>query len=152
MKGNQVIFFLLFFSIQLFSQIDQDTSKLFNKNNSKNTLLKSNLKKLESIHNRFEIQKDIISVPLNLKIYQQILAEEVLKERKLSSEELETGMTAAELTAFEINKTNFERMLIEIYGEDLINMKKILESLGITKEHVIWLAAILKFLFYAPLL
>ena len=149
---SRIMFLFLLFSIQLFSQTNQDTSKSFSKNNNEKTRLDTNSKTLKSLQNRFELQKDITSVPLNLKIFQQILIDEMHAGRKLSSEELATGMSDAELTAFDINKNNFEKMLYATYGEDIINMKKILEKLGITKSEVVLLAAILKFLFYAPML
>lgn len=149
---KQIILLLIILSAQLFSQTNRDTSKSFPKNDKEKSLLNTNSKALETLQNHLELQKDITSVPLNLKIFQQILSEEMRIERMPSSEELATGMSETELTAFDINKNNFEKMLYATYGEDIINMKKILEKLGITKDEVVLLAAILKFLFYAPML
>ena len=50
---------------------------------------------------------------------------------------------------FEQNKSLTKRMLSDIYGEDIIDLKKILETLGITKDQIVMIAAILKFFLYS---
>jgi hypothetical protein len=144
---SRTIYILLILTIPVHSQTKRDTSKTINNEKKK---LNTDLHDLGNQQQQFEVPNEIISVPLNLKIYQKILTEENSRHNIHSSEELETGMTDEELTAFEINKNNMERMLNEIYGEDIINLKKILETLGITKDQIVAVAAILKFLFYHP--
>ncbi len=54
-------------------------------------------------------------------------------------------MSDQELIAFEKNRLKFRKMLSDIYGEDLIDIEKLLTALGITREQIIAIVAILKF-------
>jgi len=52
---------------------------------------------------------------------------------------------------FERNKLLTKKMLSDIYGVDIIDLKKILETLGITKDQIVLAVAILKFFLYTPI-
>jgi hypothetical protein len=91
-------------------------------------------------------------VPLNLKIYQKIFADEKFKIYNFTQEYLNSGLSNNELMIFDQNKLLTKRMLSDIYGEDIIDLKKIFEALGLTKDQIVMIAAILKFLLYNPFL
>jgi hypothetical protein len=141
---RQLIFLSLFVSIPVFSQSVGDTSKASNKENRNKQ--NYNLPKIpDKSPSPFEFHTENIFIPLNLKIYGKAMVNEYKKPRKFTAEELSTGMSDDELTSFDSNKLNTKKMLSDLYGEDLIDEEKILESLGITKEQIIGIVAILRF-------
>lgn len=145
------ILILLIISSTTVSQSNRDTSKAA-------AGKKDDAKQLNIIpdepytqqQNHFDVQNDLLRVPLNLKIYQKVLLYELKQDRRLSSEELDSGMTLKELDAFYENKKLTQKMLTDIYGEDLIDLRKILASLGITEQQLRLLAGILKFIVLGP--
>ena len=143
------LFFLIITAPQLFSQTEHDTiNARINKKNmqsDKNQLsTRSNSLDSEKF-NRLEILQNNFKVPLNLKIYQKIFANEKFEIYSFPQEYLNSGLSNYELTIFEQNKSLTKRKLSDIYGEDIIDLKKILETLGITKDQIVMVAAILKF-------
>lgn len=151
----ETLFLLIIITAQLFSQTEHDTSKaLRNKKitpgDKKQLSTKSNSLDKERL-NRLEIWQDNFKVPLNLKIYQKIFADEKFELYSFPQEYLNSGLSNDELMIFEQNKSLTKKMLSDIYGEDIIDLKKILETLGITKDQIVMIAAILKFFLYSPI-
>ena len=149
----ETLFLLIIISTQLFSQTEHDTSKTssnkkINPSDMKQLNTKSNSLETERL-NRLEIRQDNFKVPLNLKIYQKIFADEKFVIYNFPQEYLNSGLSSDELMIFEQNKSLTKRMLSDIYGEDIIDLKKILETLGITKDQIVMIAAILKFFLYS---
>ncbi len=150
-KLCKVLLFLVFMYSIVSSQSIGDTSKTsFGKKNEEKQLNTKHKEQESFPQNRAEIQNSILKVPLNLKIYQKILQLELNEGRQLSEEDLITGMTGKELDAFDYNKKLTQKMLIDVYGVDLIDEKKILSALGITEEQIKILAAILKYFVLTP--
>lgn len=152
----ETLLFLIIITAQLFSQTEHDTSKtLSNKkimpSDKKQLSTKSNSLDTERL-NRLEIRQDNFKVPLNLKIYLKIFADEKFETYSFPQEYLNSGLSNDEFLIFEQNKALTKRMLSDIYGEDIINLKEILEALGITKDQIVMVAAILKFFLYSPVL
>jgi len=100
---------------------------------------------------QIELSNSNAVFPINFKLYQNFLFDEsiIQKNGHLLYEKI-IGMTDSELNAFYKNKEQADKLLRDIYGEDLIDLKKILSMLGISKSQIIAVAAILKFLFYHP--
>jgi hypothetical protein len=151
----ETLFLLIIITAQLFSQTEHDTSKaLRNKkitpSDKKQLSTKSNSLDMERL-NRLEIRQDDLKVPLNLKIYQKIFADEKFGFYSFPQEYLNSGLSNDELMIFNQNKSLTKKMLSDIYGEDIIDLKKILETLGITKDQIVMAAAILKFFLYSPI-
>ncbi len=157
MKFFLKMFFLVILTIaQLFSQTEHDTSKILSNkkittSDKKQLNAKSNIFDIERL-NRLEIRQDNFKIPLNLKIYQKIFADEKFEFYNFQQEDLNSGLSNNALMIFEQNKSLTKRMLSDIYGEDIIDLKKILEKLGITKDQIVLAAAILKFFLYTPIL
>lgn len=150
----ETLFLLIIITSQLFSQTEHDTSKtLRNKKitpgDKKQLSIKSNSLDTEKL-NRLEIRQDDLKVPLNLKIYQKIFADEKFGFYSFPQEYLNSGLSNDELMIFNQNKSLTKKMLSDIYGEDIIDLKKILETLGITKDQIVMIAAILKCFLYSP--
>lgn len=152
---QRITFLIVFITTQLFSQTEHDTSKTLN--NKKITTsdkeqlnAKSNSFDIERL-NRLELRQDNFKVPLNLKIYQKIFADEKFDFFIPREDDLNSGLSNNALMIFRQNKTITKRMLSDIYGEDIIDLKKILETLGITKDQIVLAAAILKFFLYTPI-
>ncbi len=138
-----IIFLSLIVTVPILSQTEGDTSKTTlrdNKNGRKQIIHKIP----NGTTNRFELPNENIFIPLNLKIYQKAIINDYIAPHKFTKEELSTGMADDELISFEINKMKTKRMLSELYGEDLIDIKKILAALGITKEQITWVVALLR--------
>ena len=150
----ETFFILTIITAQLFSQTELDTSKtLKNKKitTEEKKQLNTNSSRLNTERlNSLEIRQENFLVPLNLKIYQRIFADEKFEIYNFSQEYLNSGLSNNELMIFDQNKLLTKRMLSDIYGEDIIDLKKIFETLGITKDQVVMIAAILKFLLYHP--
>jgi hypothetical protein len=137
------IFIYLVVALPTFSQIVSDTSKTSDRENKseQNYIIH---KIPDKLFNRFEFQNENIFIPLNLKIYQKAIINGYVEPHKFTEDELSSGMADDELISFEMNIMKTKRMLYDLYGEDLINEKKILESLGITKEQLTWIVALLR--------
>jgi len=151
----KIFFFIVITTTQLFSQTEHDTSKILSNkkitsSDNKKVSVNSNRLDLERL-NRIEIRQDNFKVPLNLKIYQKIFADEKFEFYNFQQEDLNSGLSNNALMIFEQNKMLTKRMLSDIYGEDIIDLKKILATLGITKDQIVLAAAILKFLLYTPI-
>ncbi len=155
MKFLTSIVLVFLFPIFLFSQTEHDTSKTSSNKkitpgDKKQLIIKFNSLDTEG-QNRLEIRQDNFKVPLSLKIYQKIFADEKFELYSFPQEYLNSGLNNDALMIFDQNKSLTKRMLSDIYGEDIINLKKILESLGITKDQIVIIAAILKFFLYSPI-
>lgn len=133
---------ILFISMPLFSQTKTDTT--INKNEKSDNLAQMNSNSHHEIQNRLQLMDGNFFVPLNMKIYQRIMLYDYLVPHKFSQEELRTRMSDDELIAFDVNRLKTKRMLSDIYGEDIIDVENILATLGITREQLIAIAAILK--------
>jgi hypothetical protein len=152
----KTFFILAIITVQLFSQTEHDTSKTLR--NKKNTVEEK--KQLNTNSNRFsaeklnhlEIRQDNFVVPLNLKIYQKIFADEKFEIYTFTQEYLNSGLSNNELMIFDQNKLLTKRMLSDTYGEDIIDLKKILKTLGITQDQLVMIFAILRFFLYTPIL
>lgn len=138
-----VIFLFLIVTVPVLSQTEGDTSKTIHRDN-KNERKQIIHKIPNETTNRFELPIENIFIPLNLKIYQKAIINDYIAPHKFTEEELSTGMVDDELISFEINKMKTKKMLSDIYGEDLIDMKKILAALGITKEQITWIVALIR--------
>ena len=146
---------IVLITLQLFSQTEHDTSKtLSNKkittSDKEQLNAGSNSFDIERL-NRLEMRQDNFKVPLNLKIYQKIFADENFEYFVPKQEDLNSGLSNYELMIFERNKLLTKKMLSDIYGVDIIDLKKILETLGITKDQIVLAVAILKFFLYTPI-
>lgn len=140
----------------LFAQTEHDTIKTISnkeniQDNKKLYNTKSNSINTERL-NHLEIRQSNFVVPLNIKIYQKIFADEKFEFYSFQQELRNSGLSNNELMTFEQNKLLTIKLLFDIYGKDIIDLKKILETLGITKDQIVMLAAILKFFLYGPLL
>jgi len=152
----ETLFLFIIITSQLLSQTVLDTTKFtgkdrINKEGKKQLNTKFRSSDNERL-NQFDIRQNDFKIPLNLKIYQKIFADEKFNEFIFSQEERESGLTNEELITFRNNKKLTQRMFSDIYGEDIINLKKILDELGVTKDQIVMIAAILKFFLYNPLL
>lgn len=96
--------------------------------------------------------KDDFTIPLDLKKYSAIMSLDIPGKAKFSKEELNSGLFADEITSFKNNKNSTMRMLADFYGEDLINVQKLLDELGLTKDQIVGFLMILKFAFGQSLL
>ena len=152
----ETLFLFIIITSQLLSQTVLDTTKFTGKdriNKEGKKQLNTKFRSLDNERlNQFDVRQNDFKIPLNLKIYQKIFADEKFNEFIFSQEERESGLINEDLTTFRNNKKLTQRMLSDIYGEDIINLKKILEGLGITKDQIVMIAAILKFFLYNPLL
>ena len=151
----KILSLIVLITTQLFSQTEHDTSKtLSNKkimtSDKEQLNTKSNSFDMERL-NRLEIRQDNFMVPLNLKIYQKIFADEKFDFFIPREEDLNSGLSNNALMIFERNKSLTKKMLSDIYGEDIIDLKKILQALGITKDQMVLAVAILKFFLYTPI-
>ena len=141
-RCNDFIMIIIIISMPIFSQTKTDTT--INKKASADGREQMNSDTYHEIQNRIQLLDGDYSIPLNLKIYQKIMLYNYIAPDKFSQEELRTGMSDNELIAFEVNRLKTKRMLSDIYGEDLIDVENILATLGITREQLIAIAAILK--------
>ena len=140
---NRLLFLILILSMPLFSQTKIDTARTDKEIQDGRKQINSNPRHETS--RKIQLFDGNFSVPLNLKIYQKVTLNDYIGPHKFSLEELSTGMTYKELIAFEKTRLKFRKTLSDIYGEDLIDIEGLLAALGITREQIIALAAILKF-------
>ncbi len=148
---NTLIF--LFLPVILLGQINIDSSKsekkknIDNRNNSTPQVIQHQF--LNPIpKNTFEKTE----LPLNLQIFSKAFANDYKPSPVFSNEELASGLSDDELSSFNNNKLKMQKELYDFYGEDLIDIEKLLESIGLNKDQVIALAAALKFIFAQGLL
>lgn len=146
---NRLLFLILILSMQIFSQNKIDTARANKDTHDGRKQMNSNTRHETS--NKIQLLNGDFFVPLNLKIYQKVILNDYIVSHKFSQEELSTGMSDDGLIAFERNRLRFKRMLSDIYGEDFIDIEGLLTALGITREQIIALAAILKFFLFSTI-
>jgi len=139
----RILLLMFLISTVSFSQTTRDTVRGGKEIQERGSQINRNAGRVVS--KELKLFNNYFSIPLNPKIYQKILVNDFLRSHTFSQEELRTGMTGEELAAFEKHKLNTQRILSDIYGEDLIDVESILSALGITREQIIAVAAILKF-------
>lgn len=144
---NRLLFLLLILPMPLFSQTKIDTARTDKE-------IQDSRKQINSRHetsSKIQLFDGNFSIPLNLKIYQKVVLNDYIGPHKFSLEELSTGMTYKELIAFEKTRLKFRKTLSDIYGEDLIDIEGLLAALGITREQLIVIVAILKFFLFSTI-
>lgn len=106
-----------------------------------------------SIEKRFDPKSTVrlfqedFTIPLDLKKYSALMSVDIHKQENFSKEELNSGLSDDEIVSFRNNKISTKRMLAEFYGEDLINIQKLLDSIGLTKDQIVAFLMVLKFAF-----
>jgi len=80
------------------------------------------------------------------------MSADISKQEHLSKEEKNSGLSDDEIISFRDNKSSTMRMMAEFYGEDLINVQKLLDELGLTKDQIAGFLMMLKFAFGQSLL
>jgi hypothetical protein len=133
----------------LFSQNKIDTTRTMKDTQDDRKQINSNARRETLI--KIQLLNENFSIPLNLRIYQKVMINDYIAPHKFSQEELSTGMSNDELISFEKNRLKTRRMLSGLYGEDFINTENILAALGITKEQLIAVVAILKFFVFSSI-
>lgn len=111
-----------------------------------------------SIEKRFDpkstvrLFQDDFTIPLDLKKYSALMSIDIPKQENFSKEELNSGLSDNEIVSLRNNRSSTMRMLAEFYGEDLINIQKLLDDLGVTKDQIVGFLMMLKFVFGQSLL
>ena len=111
-----------------------------------------------SIEKRFDPKSTVrlfqedFTIPLDLKKYSALMSLDIPKQENFSKEELNSGLSDDEIVSFRNNRSSTRRMLAEFYGEDLINIQKLLDNLGLTKGQIVGFLMMLKFVFGQSLL
>lgn len=106
-----------------------------------------------SIEKRFDpkstvrLFQDDFTIPLDLKKYSALMSIDIPKQENFSKEELNSGLSDDEIVSFRNNRSSTMRMLAEFYGEDLINIQKLLDNIGLTKDQIVGFLMMLKFVF-----
>lgn len=139
------------FNIVTFSQTKKDTS-------ASKALAEKSTQIPPSIEKRFDPKSTVrlfqedFTIPIDLKKYTAIMSADISKQEHLSKEEKSSGLSDDEIISFRDNKSSTMRMLSEFYGEDLINVQKLLDELGLTKDQIAGFLMMLKFAFGQSLL
>jgi len=139
----RLFFFLIITSASILSQTKTDTVQAREQNRDGKRKISSNVNRM--IFEAAPLINDNFTIPLNLKIYQKAILNGYKAEQNFSAEDLSSGLSREDLSVFNQNRLKTKKMLAAIYGEDIINIPAILEALGITREQIIAVAAILKF-------
>lgn len=106
-----------------------------------------------SIEKRFDPKSTVrlfqedFTIPLDLKKYSALMSLDIPMQENFSKEELNSGLSDDEIVSFRNNRSSTMRMLAEFYGEDLINIQKLLDDLGVTKDQIVGFLMMLKFVF-----
>jgi len=106
-----------------------------------------------SIEKRFDPKSTVrlfqenFTIPLDFKKFSAIMSLDALEKNHFTKEELSSGMLDDEITSFRNNKASTMRMLAEFYGEDLINLQKLLDNIGLTKDQIVAFLMTIKFAF-----
>lgn len=143
----------LFLPVIHFCQISIDTSK--NEKQKKINNVDRSAPEINQYQFLNPVSKNIFEkneLPLNLQIFSKAFANDFKPNPFFSADELASGLSDQELISFNNNKAKMQKILYDFYGEDLIDMEKLLASLGLTKNQIIALAAALKFIFAQGLL
>ncbi|MBI3125878.1 MAG: hypothetical protein HYZ10_15890 [Ignavibacteriales bacterium] len=138
-------------SIVTFSQTRKDTSASQTPSEKPTQIPPSIEKRFDPKSTVHLFQKDFV-IPLDLKKYTAIMSADILKQENFSKEELDSGLFDNEIISFRDNKSSTMRVLSEFYGEDLINVQKLLDELGLTKDQIVGFLMMLKFAFGQSLL
>lgn len=147
MKYPAILFLsTLFIGATIFAQTKKDSS------NQKIPLEKQS-QIPPSIENKFDAKsavrlfKEDYAIPLDLKKYSALMSMDISTANNFTREELNSGLLENEIKSFRSNKNSTMQMLSEFYGEDLVNIQKLLDNLGLTKDQVVGFLMVLKFVF-----
>lgn len=137
---------IFFFSAVFFGQTKKDTS-------ASKPPAERHLQMPSNPERRFDPKSTVrffqedFTIPLDLKKFSAIMSLDALEKNHFTQEEINSGMLDDEITSFRNNKASTMRMLREFYGEDLINLQKLLDNIGLTKDQIIAFLMIIKFAF-----
>jgi len=138
---------LIFFSSAVFfAQTKKDTS--VSKPQTERPLqMPSNLERRFDPKSTVRLFQEDFTIPLDLKKFSAIMSFDALEKNHFTQEELNSGMLDDEINSFRNNKASTMRMLAEFYGEDLINLQKLLDNIGLTKDQIVAFLMTIKFAF-----
>lgn len=137
---------ILLFCVVSFAQTKKDTS--VSKPPTERPLqMPSNLEKRFNPKSTVRLFQEDFTIPLDLKKFSAIMSLDALEKNHFTQEELNSGMLYDEITSFRNNKASTMRMLAEFYGEDLINLQKLLDNIGLTKDQIVAFLMTIKFAF-----
>jgi len=136
---------ILFLCAHVFAQEKKDTvssSTAYEKNSGIPAITENKFNPKSS----FKLFKEDFTIPYDLKKYSAIMSLDT-PAKNTSNEEKYTGLSGEELESFRLNKNSTLRMLSEFYGEDLVDIQKLLDSVGLTKDQIVGILMALKFVF-----
>lgn len=142
---------LIVLSYTSFAQMKKDTSAS-KAPAEKPTQIPSSIEKRFDPKSTVQLFQNDFTIPLDLKKYSAIMSIDIPKQENFSKEELNSGLSDDEIVSFRNNRSSTMRMLAEFYGEDLINIQKLLDDIGLTKDQIVGFLMMLKFVFGQSLL
>ena len=142
---------LIVLSLTTFAQAKKDTS-VSKPPAEKPALIPSSIVKRFDPKSTVRLFQDDFTIPLDLKKYSAIMSMDIPTQENFSIEELNSGLFDDEIVSFRNNRSSTMRKLSEFYGEDLINIQKLLDDLGVTKDQIVGFLMMLKFAFGQSLL
>lgn len=128
------------------AQVKKDTVGSPNQSEKKSNLSPSIENKFNP-KSSFKLLKDDFTLPYDLRKYSAIMSLDIPDKKEPTKEEISSGLTEDEIDSFRNNKNSTMRMLAEFYGEDLVNIKKLMDSIGLTKDQIVGVLMVLKFVF-----
>jgi len=131
-------------SIITFAQAKKDTS-VSKPQTEKPAQIPSSIEKRFDPKSTVRLFQEDFTIPLDLKKYSAIMSIDIHKQEHLSKEEKSSGLFDDEIVSFRNNRSSTMRMLSEFYGEDLINIQKLLDDLGVTKDQIVGFLMMLRF-------
>jgi hypothetical protein len=144
-------FLIIFIGFVSFAQTKKDTSTT-KPPFEKPAQIPSSIEKRFDPKSTVRLFQEDFTIPLDLKKYSAIMSIDIPKQENFSKEELNSGLFDDEIVGFRNNKNSTMRMLAEFYGEDLINIQKLLDNIGLTKDQIVGFLMVLKFAFGQSLL
>lgn len=139
------ILVIVFFG-SVFAQVKEDTTRSSNTFEKKSNIPSAIEKRFEP-KSSFKLFKDDFTLPHNLKKYTAIMSLDFPLQNDLSKEEANSGLSGKEIESFRSNKNSTMRLLSDFYGEDLVDIQKLLDSVGLTKDQIVGILMALKFVF-----
>jgi len=137
---------ILLFCVVSFAQTKKDTS-VSKPKTERPIHIPPNLEKRFDPKSTVRLFQEDFTIPLDLKKFSAIMSLDALEKNHFTQEELNSGLLDDEITSFRNNKASTMRMLAEFYGEDLINLQKLLDNIGLTKDQIVAFLMTIKFAF-----
>ncbi len=137
---------MIVFLGSVFAQVKDDTTRSSNSFEKKSNIPSTIEKRFEP-KSSFKLFKDDFTLPHNLKKYTAIMSLDFQPPIEHSKEEANSGLSEKEIESFRSNKNSTMKMLSDFYGDDLVDIQKLLDSVGLTKDQIVGILMALKFVF-----